>query len=72
MWRMEIREMEGKDSGSECGADKPGHWARDSGLRTHRAWAREKMVLLPSPGSRSRLMFVLTKSFFCGKEKEGR
>lgn len=38
--------------------DKSGHWAQDSGLRTHRAWARKKMVL--------------TKSFFCDKEKESR
>lgn len=58
MWRMEIREMEGKDSCSEFRGDKSGHWARDSGRRTHRAWARKKMVL--------------TKSFFCDKEKEGR
>lgn len=48
----------GKDSCSEFRGDKSGHWARDSGRRTHRAWARKKMVL--------------TKSFFCDKEKEGR
>lgn len=55
MWRTEIREMEEKDSRSELGADKSGHWAQDSGLRTHRAWAKEKMELLPLPGSRGRL-----------------